>query len=305
MISGKIPSHFASSVSRSRSTWCVRSKRTSSPFLTYFVSFPGRPRFSCRNFGVLCSFTSTVIQAPTLNSCRIASTASTTFAFKRYRVRGEPSFWRSASSRSTARFSRASRACEVQLGLASTVVPDQPVALGALTRRLADRELVEEVSVVVALVVDRPPIDLSPHDPGAEGGVFTSGAGEHAEEPSAMPVDVGHVLGGGQLAIRDVEEVVSPGQLAEQVPGGDVGAVIGGVAALDPEVHRHGTVAADGEDVEQLLEVGAVILVVAPGDRQAKLSPQGALPVGVLVVAVERHGRGVVVQLIERDVEGR
>jgi len=38
-------------------------------------------------------------------------------------------------------------------------------------------------------------------------------------------------------------------------------------------VHRHGTVAADGEDVEQLLKVGAVILVVAPGDREAELSP--------------------------------
>ena len=82
-----------------------------------------------------------------------------------------------------------------------------------------------------------------------------------------------------------------------------MGAVVGGVATLDPEVHRHGTVAADGEDVEQLLEVGAVILVVAPGDRQAEPSPQRALPVGVLVVPVKRHGRGVVVQFIERDVE--
>src|SRR5205807_2158227 len=99
-------------------------------------------------------------------------------------------------------------------------------------------------------------IDLSTHDPHAEGGIFTSGAGKHAEEPAAMLVDVGHVLGGGQLAIRDVEEIASPGQLAKQVPGGAVGAVVGGVAALDPEVHGHGAVATDGEDVEQLLEVG-------------------------------------------------
>ena len=91
-----------------------------------------------------------------------------------------------------------------------------------------------------------------------------------------MPVDVGHVLGGGQLAIRDVEEIRSPGQLAEQVPGLAVGAVVGGVATLDPKVHRHGTVATDGEDVEQLLEVGAVVLVVPPGDRQAESPPHGA-----------------------------
>src|SRR5262249_54123669 len=156
-----------------------------------------------------------------------------------------------------------------------------------------DRKLVEELSVVVAFVVDRPPIDLSADDPRAEGSVFTTGAGKHAEEPPAMLVDVGHVLDGGQLAIRDVEEIAPADQLAKQVPGFWMRAVISGVAALDPEVHRHGPVATDGEDVEQLLEVGAVILVVAVGDRQAKPSSQGAFALGTLVVAVERHGGGV------------
>ncbi len=97
-----------------------------------------------------------------------------------------------------------------------------------------------------------------------EGGVFTAGAGNQGDEPAAALVDIRHVLGSGQLAVGDVEEVVSPGQLAQQVPGGDVGAVVGGVATLDPEVHRHGTVATDGEDVEQLLEVGAVIPCCGP-----------------------------------------
>ena len=118
-----------------------------------------------------------------------------------------------------------------------------------------------------------------------------------------MLMDVGHVLGGGQLAVGDVEEVAPAGQLAEQVPGVAVGAVVGGVAALDPELHRHGAVAGDGEDVEQLLEVGAVVLVVAPGDGQPEPSPQGPLPVGRLVVAVEGDGGGVVVQFVEVDVE--
>ena len=35
-----------------------------------------------------------------------------------------------------------------------------------------------------------------------------------------MLVHVGHVLDGGQLAIGHVEEVPSPGEPAEQVPGG-------------------------------------------------------------------------------------
>jgi hypothetical protein len=82
-----------------------------------------------------------------------------------------------------------------------------------------------------------------------------------------------------------------------------MGAVVGGVAALDPEVHRHGTIACDSEDIQQLLEVGAVVLVVAVGDGQAKLSPEGPLLVGRLVVAVERDGGGVVVQFVEIDAE--
>ena len=118
-----------------------------------------------------------------------------------------------------------------------------------------------------------------------------------------MLMDVGHVLGGGQLAVGDVEEVAAAGQLAEQVPGGAVGAVVGGVAALDAELHRHGAVARDGEDVEQLLEVGAVVLVVAPGDGQPQPAPQGPLPSARLVVAVEGDGGRVVVQLVELDVE--
>ena len=40
-----------------------------------------------------------------------------------------------------------------------------------------------------------------------------------------------------------VEEVAAAGQLAEDLPGVDMGAVVGGVAAVDPEVHGHGAVA--------------------------------------------------------------
>jgi hypothetical protein len=83
----------------------------------------------------------------------------------------------------------------------------------------------------------------------AEGGILATRAGQHAHEPAAVVVEVGHVLGGGQLAVGDAEEVPPPGQLAEQLPGALVRAVVGGVAARDPELHRHGAVAADREDV--------------------------------------------------------
>jgi hypothetical protein len=68
-------------------------------------------------------------------------------------------------------------------------------------------------------------------------------------------------------------------------------------------MHRHGTVAADSEDIEQLLEVRAMVLVVAVGDGQPQPPPQRARLRRILVVAMEGHGGRVVVQLVERDVE--
>src|SRR3974377_1804305 len=108
---------------------------------------------------------------------------------------------------------------------------------------------------------------------------------------------------GASLQSATYEEVAAAGELAEQLPGALMGAVVGGVAALDAELHGHGAVAGDGEDVEQLLEVGAVVLVVAVGDGQAESPAQGAFAAGALVVAVEGDGGGVVVQLVQVDAE--
>jgi hypothetical protein len=114
-------------------------------------------------------------------------------------------------------------------------------------------------------------------------------------------MQVGHVLGCGQLAVGDVEEVAAAGELAEQLPAAPVRADVGGVAALDLELHGHGAVPRHGEDVEQLPEVEAVVLVVAVRDGQAEPPVQGALAVGTLEVAVE--GGGVVVQFVQVDAE--
>ena len=102
---------------------------------------------------------------------------------------------------------------------------------------------VDQFALVIELVVDRFPAGLALADRRAEGGVLAAGARQDGEEPAAVLMDVGHVLGGGELAVGDVEEVAAAGQLAEDVPGLDMGAVVGGVAALDAEVHRHGAVA--------------------------------------------------------------
>ena len=117
--------------------------------------------------------------------------------------------------------------------------------------------------------MDPSPRHATVADGRTEGGILGAGAGQDAYESAAMAMDVGHVVGRGQLAVGDVEEVAAAGQLAEQIPGGAVRAVVGGVAALDAELHRHGAVAGDGEDIQELLEVGAMVLVVPPGDGRA------------------------------------
>ncbi len=79
--------------------------------------------------------------------------------------------------------------------------------------------------------------------------------------------------------------------------------IVGDVAALDPELDRHGAVAGDGEDEEQLLEVGAMILVMPPGDGRRRLAAASRLLGRLLVGTVEGHGRGVVVEFVEFDGE--
>jgi hypothetical protein len=82
---------------------------------------------------------------------------------------------------------------------------------------------------------------------------------------------VRHVFRGRQLAVGHVEEVAALRQGAEQIPGGAVGLVVGDVAALGLEIDRNSTIFGDREDEQELLEIGAVVLVVPPGPALTKL----------------------------------
>ena len=159
------------------------------------------------------------------------------------------------------------------------------------------------MSLIITLFVDLTPDDRAGSDRGAEGGVFASGSRQDGDEPAAVLVEVGHVLGGGELAVGDVEEVGAAGEFAEEIPGLAVRAVVGGVAALDAELHRDGPVACYRENVKQLFQVGPVVLVVAPGDGGPELAAEGAFLGGGVVIAVEGDGGGIVVQFVEIDVE--
>ena len=89
-------------------------------------------------------------------------------------------------------------------------------------------------------------------------------------------MDMGHVLGAGQLAVRDVEEISRSGQATEKVPGSTVGLIIGHVAAGNLEVQRNCTVLGHCEDVKQLLNSTALGGVPCAswefGERDAELS---------------------------------
>ncbi len=139
-------------------------------------------------------------------------------------------------------------------------------------------------------------------DPGPEEGVLLACPGEHGDEPPAVSGDVGHRLTVGELGVGHVEEVGPPEQLDEGVPGGDVGGVVVGGAALDAVGDRHRPVGGDGEDPHQLLEIGAVVLVVAEGDRRGRLAAPDS-PGRRAVGAREGDRRRVVVQLGAVDLE--
>ena len=82
-----------------------------------------------------------------------------------------------------------------------------------------------------------------------------------------------------------------------------MGFVIGDVATLNLEMHRHSAVTGHSQDVEELLEIGPVILVVPPGDRQGLLPGPGFLLGVIGIGAVEGDGGRVVVQFVQFNLE--
>ncbi len=77
--------------------------------------------------------------------------------------------------------------------------------------------------------------------------------------------------------------------------------IIGGVAVVGLAMDRDRAVGADRDAVQQLFEIGAVVLAVAEGDARR---PVGLLGAGLRRVgAREGDGGGVLVKLAQVDVE--
>src|SRR4051794_40351494 len=89
-------------------------------------------------------------------------------------------------------------------------------------------------------------------------------------------------------------------ELPQERPRLDVNVAVGGVTVVDLAMHRHGTIGADGDAEEQLLEVGPVVFVIAKGDQGWSLGTGGLL---ALVLAGEGDAGGVVMGLLKVEVK--
>lgn len=146
------------------------------------------------------------------------------------------------------------------------------------------------------------PLRLVGMRPLAQVAVLAAAAGQHRHEAAAVAIDVTHLLARAQLAVGDVEEVRAPSQLVQPVPRGDVRLVVVGVAIGEAVRERDRAVSADGQDPQQLLEIGAVLLVVAVSGRRRRLAGT-PMAVGRAIGAGECDRGRVVVQLGAIDVE--
>jgi hypothetical protein len=155
----------------------------------------------------------------------------------------------------------------------------------------------------IPLVMDGVPLNLVLGQQVPEAAVLGSSPGEHGEKPALALMDMGHVLRGGQFTVRYIEEVPTPGQATKQVPGGAMGLVVRHVAAGDLEIQRNRPIPGHREDVEQLLEVGPMVLIIAPRDRHSRLLASLFFLGGIRISAMEGDRGGVVVQLVQVDLE--
>lgn len=151
-------------------------------------------------------------------------------------------------------------------------------------------------------VADELPGGLAALEPLAQGGVLAPRPRDHGDQAPAAPGDVVHRLGVAELGVRDVEEVGPAGELDESVPGLLVGPRVALVSRLGAEHAGDGAVARRREDDEELLEVGAVVLREAEGDRRGAAAADHP-PLGAEVLSDEAHGGRVGVELVERDLE--
>ena len=82
-----------------------------------------------------------------------------------------------------------------------------------------------------------------------------------------------------------------------------MGAIDGRIPALNPELHGNGPVVCDGQNIEQLLEIRAMIFVVAMCNSKPDTTTQTPFLLSRFVIAMKRDGGRIIVKLAEFDLE--
>src|ERR1700756_4877370 len=127
-------------------------------------------------------------------------------------------------------------------------------------------------------------------DPLAKLLVFQAAAREYGDEAPTRAIDVIHVLARTQLGIGDIEEVCPARHGAQRVPGLNVGAGVAGIAIATAERDGDIAVGVRGQNEQELLEIGTVLLGVTVGDRRCGASADLTTPCATIGSAEADRG---------------
>src|SRR5271166_1578326 len=89
----------------------------------------------------------------------------------------------------------------IMFRLTRAVIPDQAIPFSAQRGRHAERVPIDDLAIVIPLVVDVPPLDLTLEQQVPEDAVLGSSPGQHGEEPALALMDIGHVLNGIKFSV--------------------------------------------------------------------------------------------------------
>ena len=154
--------------------------------------------------------------------------------------------------------------------LLRTAIPQQPIAVAGTLRTF--HRMVNHVGAVlppgVWFAMDFPPLQIVRLDMVAEPTILAACPWHDGQEPSVSAGNEAHVVATAQFAVGDIQESTVANKLTQKQPGVDVDRVIRSVTVVEFAVKGHSTIGTDGNAVEQLFEVGTVILVVAEGNTR-------------------------------------
>ena len=98
---------------------------------------------------------------------------------------------------------------------------------------------------------------------------FTPGARQYRHEASLLPIDLEEGFARAKLAVNDIDKVAPIQELAQCLPDFQVSCVVGAIAVVGFVMNGNGPVGGHTQAIDQLFEVGSVILAEASAQLNA------------------------------------